>query len=201
MLKKLCSIFLALFLVVCTSPIIFTEEIVNATTIPTKIEVITEEESINDTIVIASTIKEEPSTIEEKEIDDIKIPLAKTEKTWALVNLIAMVITITVSLILTILGWYNRWHRRNIKLNDEENEKYQFWLRNKILFRLINSALAIISIITFILTENIFLKLIFVDRFTLLMLAFAILAIGAALFSKYVIKEYYPQTKEEKKNK
>lgn len=201
MLKKLCSIFLALFLVVCTSPIIFTEEIVNATTIPTKIEVITEEESINDTIVITSIIKEEPPTIEEEEIDDTKIPLAKTEKTWAVVNLVAMVITVTVSLILTILGWYNRWHRRNIKLNDEENEKYQFWLRNKILFRLINSALAIISIITFILTENIFLKLIFVDRFTLLMLAFAILAIGAALFSKYVIKEYYPQTKEEKKNK
>ena len=201
MLKKLCSIFLALFLVVCTSPIIFTEEIVNATTIPTKIEVITEEESINDTIVIASIIKEEPPTIEEEEIDDTKIPLAKTEKTWAVVNLVAMVITVTVSLILTILGWYNRWHRRNIKLNDEENEKYQFWLRNKILFRIINSALAIISIITFILTENIFLKLIFVDRFTLLMLAFAILAIGAALFSKYVIKEYYPQTKEEKKNK
>ena len=201
MLKKLCSIFLALFLVVCTSPIIFTEEIVNATTIPTKIEVITEEESINDTIIIASIIKEEPPTIEEEEIDDTKIPLAKTEKTWAVVNLVAMVITVTVSLILTILGWYNRWHRRNIKLNDEENEKYQFWLRNKILFRLINSALAIISIITFILTENIFLKLIFVDRFTLLMLAFAILAIGAALFSKYVIKEYYPQTKEEKKNK
>ena len=201
MLKKLCSIFLALFLVVCTSPIIFTEEIVNATTIPTKIEVITEEESINDTIIIASIIKEEPPTIEEEEIDDTKIPLAKTEKTWAVVNLVAMVITVTVSLILTILGWYNRWHRRNIKLNDEENEKYQFWLRNKILFRIINSALAIISIITFILTENIFLKLIFVDRFTLLMLAFAILAIGAALFSKYVIKEYYPQTKEEKKNK
>ena len=201
MLKKLCSIFLALFLVVCTSPIIFTEEIVNATTIPTKIEVITEEESINDTIIIASIIKEEPPTIKEEEIDDTTIPLAKTEKTWAVVNLVAMVITVTVSLILTILGWYNRWHRRNIKLNDEENEKYQFWLRNKILFRIINSALAIISIITFILTENIFLKLIFVDRFTLLMLAFAILAIGAALFSKYVIKEYYPQTKEEKKNK
>ncbi len=200
MLKKLCSIFLALFLVVCTSPIIFTEEIVNATTIPTKIEVTTEEESINDTIVITSIIKEEPSTIEEEEIDDTKIPLAKTEKTWALVNLIAMVVTVIVSLILTILGWYNRWRRRNIELDEDENEKYQFWLRNKILFRIINSALAIISIITFILTENIFLKLVFVDRFTPLMIAFAILAIEAALFSKYVIKEYYPQTQEEEEN-
>ena len=32
------------------------------------------------------------------------------------------------------------------------------------------------------------------------MIAFAILAIGAALFSKYIIKEYYPQTKEEEEN-
>ena len=139
----------------------------------------------------------EPLTAEVEEIDDIRIPLAKTEETWALVNLIAMVITVTVSLILTILGWYNRWRRRNIELDEDENEKYQFWLRNKILFRIINSALAIISIITFILTENIFLRLVFVDRFTPLMIAFAILAIGAALFSKYVIKEYYPQTQDE----
>ena len=150
------------------------------------------------TIAAAPTpATEAPLTAEVEEINDIRIPLAKTEETWALVNLIAMVVTVTVSLILTILGWYNRWRRRNIELDEDENEKYQFWLRNKILFRIINSVLAIVSIITFILTENIFLKLVFVDRFTPLMIAFAILAIGAALFSKYVIKEYYPQTQEE----
>ena len=150
------------------------------------------------TITAAPTpAAEAPLTTEVEEIDDVRIPLAKTEETWALVNLVAMVVTVTVSLILTILGWYNRWRRRNIELDEEENEKYQFWLRNKILFRIITSALAIVSIITFILTENIFLKLVFVDRFTPFMIAFAILAIGAAFFSKYVIKEYYPQTHEE----
>ena len=150
------------------------------------------------TIAAAPTpATEAPLTAEVEEINDIRIPLAKTEETWALVNLIAMVVTVTISLILTILGWYNRWRRRNIELDEDENEKYQFWLRNKILFRIINSVLAIVSIITFILTENIFLKLVFVDRFTPLMIAFAMLAIGAALFSKYVIKEYYPQTQEE----
>ena len=159
-------------------------------------EVITIAAAPTPAATITSTTEETEEPLEE--IDDIKIPLAKTEETWALVNLIAMVITVTVSLILTILGWYNRWRRRNIELDEEENEKYQFWLRNKILFRIINSALAIISIITFILTENIFLRLVFVDRFTPLMIAFAILAIGAALFSKYVIKEYYPQTQEDK---
>ena len=155
-------------------------------------EIITVAETSTPAAMITNTPAEEPI-----EINDIKIPLAKTEETWALVNLIAMVVTVTVSLILTILGWYNRWRRRNIELDEDENEKYQFWLRNKILFRIINSALAIISIIAFILTENIFLKLVFVDRFTPLMIAFAILAIGAAFFSKYVIKEYYPQTQED----
>ena len=196
-LKKLCSILLALFLVVCTSPIVFSEEVVgDNTTAFSEIEMMVEEEP-GDEAAVPTPAAETSLTTEVEKIDDIKIPLAKTEETWALINLIAMVVTVTVSLILTILGWYNRWRRRNIELDEEENEKYQFWLRNKILFRIINSALAIVSIITFILTENIFLKLIFVDRFTPLMIAFAILAIGAAFFSKYVIKEYYPQTKEE----
>ena len=196
-LKKLCSILLALFLVVCTSPIVFAEEVVgDDTTAFSEIEMMVEEEP-GDEAAVPTPAAETSLTTEVEKIDDIKIPLAKTEETWALINLIAMVVTVTVSLILTILGWYNRWRRRNIELDEEENEKYQFWLRNKILFRIINSALAIVSIITFILTENIFLKLIFVDRFTPLMIAFAILAIGAAFFSKYVIKEYYPQTKEE----
>ena len=196
-LKKLCSILLALFLVVCTSPIVFAEEVVgDNTTAFSEIEMMVEEEP-GDEAAVPTPAAETSLTTEVEKIDDIKIPLAKTEETWALINLIAMVVTVTVSLILTILGWYNRWRRRNIELDEEENEKYQFWLRNKILFRIINSALAIVSIITFILTENIFLKLIFVDRFTPLMIAFAILAIGAAFFSKYVIKEYYPQTKEE----
>ena len=155
------------------------------------------EEEPGDEATVPTPAAETSLTTEVEKIDNIRIPLARTEETWALINLIAMVVTVTVSLILTILGWYNRWRRRNIELDEEENEKYQFWLRNKILFRIINSALAIVSIITFILTENIFLKLIFVDRFTPLMIAFAILAIGAAFFSKYVIKEYYPQTKEE----
>ena len=196
-LKKLCSILLALFLVVCTSPIVFSEEVVgDNTTAFSEIEMMVEEEP-GDEAAVPTPAAETSLTTEVEKIDDIKIPLAKTEETWALINLIAMVVTVTVSLILTILGWYNRWRRRNIELDEEENEKYQFWLRNKILFRIINSALAIVSIITFILTENIFLKLIFVDRFTPLMIAFAILAIGAAFFSKYVIKEYYPQTQEE----
>ena len=196
-LKKLCSILLALFLVVCTSPIVFAEEVVeDDTTTSFQIEMMVEEEP-GDEAVVPAPATETSLTTEVEKIDNIRIPLAKTEETWALINLIAMVVTVTVSLILTILGWYNRWRRRNIELDEEENEKYQFWLRNKILFRIINSTLAIVSIITFILTENIFLKLIFVDRFTPLMIAFAILAIGAAFFSKYVIKEYYPQTKEE----
>ena len=196
-LKKLCSILLALFLVVCTSPIVFSEEVVgDNTTAFSEIEMMVEEEP-GDEAAVPTPAAETSLTTEVEKIDDIKIPLAKTEETWALINLIAMVVTVTVSLILTILGWYNRWRRRNIELDEEENEKYQFWLRNKILFRIINSALAIVSIITFILTENIFLKLIFVDRFTPLMIAFAILAIGAAFFSKYVIKEYYPQTQED----
>jgi hypothetical protein len=127
-----------------------------------------------------------------KTINEIKVPLAKTEETWALVNLICVVVTVVVSLILIILGWYNRWCRRNIELDEKYYNDYQFWLRNKIILRIVNLLIAIVSIVVFILTENIFLKLVFIDRFTPLMVVLAILAIGVALFSKYVVKEYYP---------
>ena len=127
-----------------------------------------------------------------KTINEIKVPLAKTEETWALVNLICVVVTVVVSLILVILGWYNRWRRRNIELDEKYYNDYQFWLRNKIILRIVNLLIAIVSIVVFILTENIFLKLVFIDRFTPLMVVLAILAIGVAFFSKYVVKEYYP---------
>lgn len=208
MLKKLCSIFLAFFLVVCTSPIAFAEEVEGE--IPstsTEIETVVEEETTEEEIEVnaAAPAQEQPQ-VQEKETDtiakaetinDIRIPLAKTEETWAVVNLICTVVTIVVSLILVILGWYNRWRRRNIELDEKYYNDYQFWLRNKIIFRIVNILIAIISIVVFILTENIFLKLVFIDRFTPLMVVLAILAIGVAFFSKYVIKEYYPYDDDE----
>ena len=206
MLKKLCSILLALFLVVCTSPIAFAEEVEGK--IPstsTEIETVVEEETIEkEKEVKAAAPAEEQPQVQEidnaakiETINEIKIPLAKTKETWALVNLICVVVTVVVSLILVILGWYNRWRRRNIELDEKYYHDYQFWLRNKIIFRIVNILIAIISIVVFILTENIFLKLVFVDRFTPLMVVLAILAIGVAFFSKYVIKEYYPYNDDE----
>lgn len=208
MLKKLCSILLALFLVVCTSPIAFAEEVEGE--IPstsTEIETVVEETTTEkEERVNAAAPAEEQPQVQEKETDtiakaetinDIRIPLAKTEETWALVNLICVVVTVVVSLILVILGWYNRWRRRNIELDEKYYNDYQFWLRNKIIFRIVNLLIAIVSIVIFILTENIFLKLVFVDRFTPLMVVLAILAIGVAFFSKYVIKEYYPYDDED----
>lgn len=206
MLKKLCSILLALFLVVCTSPIAFAEEVEGE--IPstsTEIETVVEEETTEkkEEVNAAVPTEEQPQVQEinnvakAKTINEIKIPLAKTEETWALVNLICVVVTVVVSLILVILGWYNRWHRRNIELDEKYYDDYQFWLRNKIILRIVNILIAIISIVAFILTENIFLKLVFIDRFTPLMVVLAILAIGVAFFSKYVVKEYYPYDDDE----
>lgn len=149
---------------------------------------------------IAAGGEETDNIAKAKTINEIKVPLAKTEETWALVNLICVVVTVVVSLILIILGWYNRWRRRNIELDEKYYNDYQFWLRNKIILRIVNLLIAIISIVVFILTENIFLKLVFIDRFTPLMVVLAILAIGVAFFSKYVVKEYYPYDDDEDEN-
>ena len=181
MLKRACIMMIILFLVICAFPFLVTEEVHGHTNIPT-ITVMRE-----NTAAVIQT----PQQV----TNELKVPIAKTKQTWALVNFIAMITTVVVSLILTILGWYNRWIRRKIILDEAHQRSYQFWLRNKIMFRIINIILAIISIIIFILTENILLSMVIVDRFTPVMIALTILAIGIALFSKYSIKEFYPYNK------
>ena len=181
MLKRACIMMIILFLVICASPFLVTEEVHGHSNIPA-VTIVREN---------AAAVIQAP----QQAIDELKIPIAKTEQSWALVNFIAMITTVVVSLILTILGWYNRWIRRKIILDEAHQRSYQFWLRNKIMFRIINILLAIISIIIFILTENILLTMVIVDRFTPVMIALTILAIGIALFSKYNIKEFYPYNK------
>ena len=170
MLKKACIVFIIFFLVICASPFLVTEG------------------AHGQTNVSAVTVIEEGAAVAQAPLqveNQFSIPIAKTEKTWALVNFACMITTVVVSLILTILGWYNRWTRRKIVLDKAHQESYQFWLR----------ILAIISILIFILTENILLSMVIVDRFTPVMVALTISAIGTALFSKYSIKEFYPYNK------
>ena len=180
MLKKACIVFIIFFLVICASPFLVTEGVHGHTNV-SAVTVIEE----------GAAVAQAPLQVE----NQFSIPIAKTEKTWALVNFACMITTVVVSLILTILGWYNRWTRRKIVLDKAHQESYQFWLRNKIVFRIINVILAIISILIFILTENILLSMVIVDRFTPVMIALTISAIGTALFSKYSIKEFYPYNK------
>ena len=66
-LKKLCSILLALFLVVCTSPIVFAGEVVeDNTATPSEIEMMVEEEPSD----AAAAPQEQPQVTEQEEVEE-----------------------------------------------------------------------------------------------------------------------------------
>lgn len=109
-----------------------------------------------------STISEERNPLTSNNNDE--------KQSWALLNLILMLLTILIL----------------IKLPKKDNDEYYYKHHNNILGVL----LAIAAVITFILTENIWLPMVFVDSWTILM---AIIC-GCGIISKILTKT----TKEEK---
>ncbi len=116
-------------------------------------------------------------------IDDANLPLSTNNSngTWALLNLILAIITVFVSVIL-IIGYFLIKKEENDEYNeyDEENQK----VNRKTFFRFGSAVVALVSVIAFILTQNILLEMVFVDRWTVLMFVLAIVQIAFSVFAK-----------------
>ena len=109
--------------------------------------------------------KEQPEPIA---VDEEKTPLAGGKgAAWALVNFALMNLAIFESLML-LIGYFV-----NTK-NDKETEEEKRKLKKKGIFRIISLPIAVISLIVFILTEDITLPTAFVDKYTIIMLIIAI---------------------------
>lgn len=107
---------------------------------------------------IAPIEKEE--TVEE--ISEEGTPLGlnshKSQKYWALVNLIEMIITVIISAVLILRFLWMKWSEDE----DDEEEKHNL----KLPIRLISILIAVIAFIFFVITENIFYPMIMVDKYT-----------------------------------
>ena len=141
----------------------------------------------NNNPTIVNTINPTPTEPEIKyglgdntEIKNIKTPLTTTVEVgyWALINLIATLLTILLAIILLIMTIINN------RKEDEETE-----VKNKIWLRFIGCIIAIISGFIFLITEDISLPMQLIDKWTLLMVVIFVIEIIIAIFSRHKEEE------------
>lgn len=95
---------------------------------------------------------------------------------WALINLLSALGTMVLAIILLFVK------NKKDEENDEENmneEDTKAAKRNK-MYKALSIAVAVLSVIVFVLTENITLKMVYVDKYTVVMIA--LLVVNAICF-------------------
>ena len=116
---------------------------------------------------------EEPA---EEEIEEADTPLA-SGAAWALLNLILMLCTALVSILL-LIGFLGK------KKKEDENENVEYTVKRKGVTRVLSLIPAIGSIIAFLLTENMRNPMVFVDRWTWLMVLIALVQVIVCIFTR-----------------
>ena len=137
------------------------------------------------------TENETPKAESEPEvIEDEETPLAPMAGgAWALVNLILMLLTVLASLLL-LLGYlgkkkYAKEDEYGNALHDANGNEIIDYTRNKKGFWRVASLIpAVAAVIAFVLTENMRLPMIMVDRWTLLMVIIAVVQLIVAVLCK-----------------
>ncbi len=128
---------------------------------------------------------EEPTVI-----DDDDTPLAAmgegAGRSWALLNLILTVLTALISLLMLTFYFYGKRRQgedeeRQYMHSAQDGEEEE--LKRKGLVRLLSTLPAVLALITFILTEDMRNPMIFVDKWTLLMLLYAVVNAALAILS------------------
>ncbi|MGX8852573.1 InlB B-repeat-containing protein [Amedibacillus sp. YH-ame10] len=117
----------------------------------------------------------------EVKVDDNDTPKAKSSASWALINLICSILTVLLVIVI-VLG------KRKKEEEDEDEDETIAYKRRKWTM-IAGAVVALGSVITFILTENIFLPMILVDKWTLLMAAILLVQVVVLVLAKKWKKE------------
>ena len=119
------------------------------------------------------------ANLPEENVDDNQTPLAGLNGGWALVNLISTVVTVLFGLFLLISKKKKEEDKKddekqmNVNVDEDEEE-----IRKRGLFtRILSVVVAIASVIVFFLTEDLTLKMVMTDKWTLLMVVFALVQV------------------------
>ena len=119
----------------------------------------------------------EPEVIEPDETPLAPMPTGA----WALVNLILMLLTVLASLLL-LIGYLGK--KKHTERDEYGNKRIDYTRNKKGFWRVASLIPAIAAVIAFVLTENMKLPMIMVDRWTLLMAVIAVLQLIVAVMSK-----------------
>ena len=131
----------------------------------------------------------EPSAPVETITDD-PTPLAQNPGgCWALVNLIITILTVLGSILLLIFYFGKKQkalvdENGNPVLNAEGEEALEYTRKKKGFWRIFSIIPAVVAVVVFILTENMRLPMVLVDRWTILMVIIGLVQIVVALLSK-----------------
>lgn len=133
------------------------------------------------------------ATPDVEKIEDDITPEVVHKGSWALINLIASLIGMLVTIILLFA-------KHEKEEENEENEELVDEFKRKRIYKVVGVIITILSIIVFVLTENMRLPMILVDKYTLLMVVLAILNLVCFYFGRkwheVELEEATDQTKE-----
>ncbi len=131
----------------------------------------------------------QPGSPAEDIVDD-ETPLAgPTGGAWALLNLILTAVTVALSAVL-LVGYLGKSKQAREDENDntlydeDGNEILEYVRKKRGFWRVVSLIPAIGAVIAFILTENMLLPMVIVDRWTLLMVAIALVQVVVTALSK-----------------
>ena len=125
---------------------------------------------------IAPIEKEETAEEISKEGTPLGLNSHKSQRYWALVNLIEMIITVIISVVLILRFLWMKWSEDE----DDEEEKRNL----KLPMRLISILVAVIAFIFFVITENIFYPMIMVDKYTFIATIILIIQLCICIFAR-----------------
>ncbi|MCR5272619.1 MAG: InlB B-repeat-containing protein [Lachnospiraceae bacterium] len=134
------------------------------------------------------------------QLADEDVPLAaNVELTWAIINLLAAIITALLSLIL-LFTYFTKKKEEDEKINNKEgevmDEDEEYEIKKRGFLRLISIIPAVVAIVLFVLTEDMTKTMVLTDKWTLCMVIILILQVIIAFFTRKKKTEKDPEGKE-----
>ncbi|MEG0625544.1 MAG: hypothetical protein RR484_00690, partial [Anaerorhabdus sp.] len=127
-------------------------------------EIIQEE----DTPKIAPTATPNVEEIIDEETPEIG------KSSWALINLIAMIVGLLLTIVLLASKHDSDEEEEDNGVVNQDEEMPELYERKRI-YKVLGTIISLVSVVVFVLTENVLLPMVLVDKYTLIMLVFALM--------------------------
>lgn len=101
------------------------------------------------------------------DVQENQTPQAGISRSWALVNLIASLLTVLLAIVMLLI--------KRKKENDDEDEKNPYTEKRYTWMKLLGIVIGVVSVIVFILTEDITLPMALLDKYSVVMIVIALL--------------------------